>query len=123
MKKVVSILVVVLGVLSVAALMPRTSYALLTDPYLITPVPQHFVDLVPSESMPVDTTGPKFVATPSDHYKDVSESQKFDRTVPKFVATPSYHSLDVSESQPRPIDAGINDSKATATIPKKCSGC
>ncbi len=120
MKKVLFVLVGVLGVLSVAALMPKTSYAF--DPYLIRPV-DNIVTLAPSESMPVDTTAPKFVATPSYHESDVSESRKFDATVPKFVATPSYHSLDVSESQPQPIDAGISASKATAATPKKCVGC
>ncbi len=120
MKKALFILAGVLGVLSVAAFMPKTSYAF--DPYLIRPV-DNIVNLVPSESMRVDTTAPKFVAAPSYHESDVSESRMFDTSEPKFATTPSYHSLDVSESQPRPIDSGINATKATATLPKKCAGC
>ncbi len=85
--KTASILAGMAAALSFAAFMPATAYA------------AGILNLVPAESQAVDTSGPRFVATPYTHYMDVSESQKVDTGGPRFVAAPSTHYMDVSESQ------------------------
>ena len=125
MRNAATVFAGIVGALALVALIPISAYA---GPDTI------FSKMVPSETQAVDTSGPAFVATPSDHYMDVSESQKVDTSGPAFVVTPANDYAAgslvarMAPSETQKVDTtGPSEPQAVAKTPGsrsgKCAGC